>query len=184
MKYKITDFKNTFCVFNEVVPENSTIYNWNFESKSGSLYFFSEFGMYRMSNHWGQLANSIWRLEPLEIEVSSKNKLGFAPYNSFYIINKLDKLFYIEINYQKNTVSYQHKDNPKFENNTELRNIFETYKRIKQIKNILNRSKWSLNFNSDDITILRKKICFELVTTNTKLEDIKNNIEEFLKHSK
>jgi hypothetical protein len=30
--------------------------------------------MYRVSNHWGRLANSKWRLEPMQTESGSKLK--------------------------------------------------------------------------------------------------------------
>jgi hypothetical protein len=39
-------------------------------------------------NHWGRLANSKWRLVPLEPETNSKIKLGFAPWSNFYQIIK------------------------------------------------------------------------------------------------
>lgn len=48
--------------------------------------------MYRLSNHWGRLANSKWRLEPLEPETISKTKLGYACWENFYPDNNLEEL--------------------------------------------------------------------------------------------
>jgi hypothetical protein len=55
-------FKNTFCVFHEVLPDQIENLKLQYDSKSGSKYFYSKEGMYRWSNHWGRLANSKWRL--------------------------------------------------------------------------------------------------------------------------
>jgi hypothetical protein len=50
--------------------------------------------MYRLSNHWGRLANSKWRLIAADTETSSKLKLGFAHWTDFYPDNH-DKLLFI-----------------------------------------------------------------------------------------
>ena len=66
-------FKNTFCVFHEVLPRTIDGMKPQYDSKSGSKYFYTKEGMYRWSNHWGRLANSKWRLEPLEKDCSQNN---------------------------------------------------------------------------------------------------------------
>ena len=105
-------FKNTFCVFQEVSLEAIQGLKVQYDSKSGSNYFYTKEGMFRLSNHWGRLANSKWRLEPIEPETESKTKLGFAPWTNFYPDNAEEELYYLEANYIKNTVNYQHKNNP------------------------------------------------------------------------
>ena len=105
-------FKNTFCVFKEVNLILIRDLKTNFESKSGSIYYFTELGMYRLSNHWGRLANSKWRLDPSEPNTTSKTKLGFASWDSFYPDNNEQKLYYLEVDYSLKTVNYQHKNNP------------------------------------------------------------------------
>ena len=85
-------FKNTFCVFREIESKAIENLEVQFESKSGSLYYYTELGMYRLSNHWGRLANSKWRLEVAENNTASKKKLGFASWDSFYPDNKEQKL--------------------------------------------------------------------------------------------
>ena len=114
-----------------------------YDSKSGSKYYYTKSGMYRLSNHWGRLANSKWRLEPLEPVTNSKFKLGYASWDNFYPDNALEELYYLEVNFAKKTVNYQHKNNPNFDNKALLRTSFETTKRIKQVRNLLNLTSWA-----------------------------------------
>lgn len=169
-------FKNTFCVFQEQEINTIEGLSVQYVSKSGSTYYYSELGMYRLSNHWGRLANSKWRLETLETESISKIKLGFASWNEFYPDNNLEKLYYLEANFNNKTVNYQHKHNPKYDNKAVLRTSFETTKRIKQIRNLFNLTSWAKYFEYDDIAVLRKNIITELIFTNKTLEDIKREI--------
>jgi len=169
-------FKNTFCVFQEMSLSSLKGLVVQYESKSGSSYYYSKFGMYRLSNHWGRLANSKWRLEPLEPESESKIKLGFALWENFYPDNALDELYYLEANYLNNTVNYQHKNNPNYDNKAILRTSFETTKKIKQIRNLFALTSWAKYFEYDDLDALRKKIIEELIFTNKTLEEIKREI--------
>ena len=166
-------FKNTFCVFKEVNIEAIDKLTVQFESKSGSRYFYTEKGMYRVSNHWGRLANSKWRLEPLEPETPSKTKLGFAFWSEFYPDNKEDKLYYLEANYTKKTVNYQHRNNPNYDKKAVLRTSFETTKKIKQIRNLFELTSWAKHFDYEDIDELRRQIIEQLIYTNNTLEEIK-----------
>jgi hypothetical protein len=129
--------------------------------------------MYRLSNHWGRLANSKWRLDPSEPNTTSKTKLGFASWDSFYPDNNEQKLYYLEVDYSLKTVNYQHKNNPIYNFKAILRTSFETTKRIKQIRNILNLTSWAKYFDYHDINYLRKKIVDELIYTNQSLDEIK-----------
>lgn len=169
-------FKNTFCVFKEEeiqILEKLTV---QYESKSGSKYFYTEKGMYRLSNHWGRLANSKWRLEAFAIEAPSKIKLGFASWNEFYTDNATEKLYYLEANFANNTINYQHKFNPNYDNKAVLRTSFETSKRIKQARNLFNLTSWAKYFENEDINDLRKKIITNLIFTNKTLEEIKREL--------
>lgn len=170
-------FKNTFCVFHEVLPAKIEGLVVQYDSKSGSKYFYTKEGMYRLSNHWGRLANSKWRLEPMEPETLSKFKIGFAAWNEFYPDNTEEELYYLEANYSKNTVNYQHKNNPKFDSKPILRTSFETAKRIKQIRNLFELTSWAKYFDYDDIDELRKEIIKELIFTNKTLDQIKREIQ-------
>lgn len=169
-------FKNTFCVFQEVLIERIENRQLQYDSKSGSKYYYSKEGMYRLSNHWGRLANSKWRLEPMDPGTDSKFKLGFAAWDSFYPDNSEDELYYLEADYVKNTVNYQHKNNPNYDAKAVLRTSFDTTKRIKQIRNILELTSWAKYFDHDDIDALRKRIIEQLVYTNKTLDEIKREL--------
>lgn len=169
-------FKNTFCVFQEVLVEKIEGMPVQYDSKSGSKYFYTEEGMYRLSNHWGRLANSKWRLEPMEPETTSKTKLGFAVWNEFYPDIAEEEIYYLEANYTKNTVNYQHKNNPNYDNKAILRTSFETTKKIKQIRNLFALISWAKYFEYEDIDDLRKKIIEQLIFTNKTLEEIKREL--------
>jgi hypothetical protein len=169
-------FKNTFCVFTEVVPEAVEGLKVQFESKAGSKYYYNEAGMYRVSNHWGRLANSKWRLVAMEPETASKTKTGFAGWSDFYPDNATEKLYYIEADYDKNTVIYQHRNNPEYDKKAVLRTSFETTKRIKQIRNLQQLTSWAKHFDYDDIADLRKQIIEELIYTEKTLDEIKREI--------
>jgi len=169
-------FKNTFCVFQEIEVKVIEKLPIQFESKAGSRYYYTESGMYRLSNHWGRLANSKWRLEPMEPETSSKTKLGFASWNDFYPDNAEEELYYLEANYIKNTVNYQHKNNPNYDKKAILRTSFETTKKIKQIRNLFNLTSWAKYYEYDDLDILRQEIINELIFTNKSLEEIKKEL--------
>lgn len=169
-------FKNTFCVFNEVLPSAIQGLTVQYDSKSGSKYYYTQDGMYRLSHHWGRLANSKWRLEPLETQTETKFKLGFAAWKDFYPDNNDEELYYLEANYSNKTVQYQHRNNPNYDSKAVLRTSFETTKRIKQIRNIFILTSWAKYFDYDDLDVLRRQIIIELIFTNTTLEEIKRAI--------
>jgi hypothetical protein len=166
-------FKNTFCVFQEVLSDKIKDLKVQYDSKSGSKYFYTKEGMFRLSNHWGRLANSKWRLEPLDPETESKFKIGYASWDSFYADNAEEELYYLEVNYSKKTVNYQHKNNPNYDSRPILRTSFETTKKIKQIRNLLALTSWAKYFEYDDLDELRKIIIEQLIYTNKTLDEIK-----------
>ena len=170
---KPNSFKNTFCVFHELPLTAIEGLSIQYESKTGSLYYYTKEGMYRLSNHWGRFANSKWRLVPMEPETSSKTKLGFALWTDFYPDNAIEKLYYLEANFEKKTVQYQHKNNPQYNQKAILRTSFETTKRIKQIRNLFELTSWAKYFEYDDLDALRQKIINELIFTEKSLEEIK-----------
>lgn len=179
-KYNVkpNSFKNTFCVFKEVNPDELEGKEYSYVSKSGSSYYFTKTGMYRYSNHWGRLANSKWRLEPMVPETASKFKIGFAFWTEFYPDNAVDELYYIEADYKNNTVNYQHRKNPEYDKKAILRTSLDTAKRIKQIRNLQQLTAWARYFDNDDIDDLRQKIINQLIYTNKTLDEIKREIQD------
>ncbi len=174
---KSNSFKKTFCIFEEKPISEINNLELSYTSQSESKYFYSNDGMYRLSNHWGRLANSKWRLESSEtITSDSKFKLGFAKFTDFLPDNDVDKLYYLAYNLDKKTVNYQHKLNPNYDGKAVLRTSSETKKRIKQARNILNLSNWANYFEFDCIDKLRENIVNELIFTEKTLDEIKKEI--------
>jgi hypothetical protein len=170
-------FKNTFCVFHEVDIKSINDLKISYKSDAGSIYYYTEAGMYRLSNHWGRLANSKWRLIEQEFSlVDSKTKLGFAYWKDFFPDNDVEELYYLEANFNKLIVNYEHKNNPSFNHKAVLRTSIETKKRIKLARNILTLTNWAKYFDNSDIDFLRKAIVNELIYTNKTLEEIKRNL--------
>ncbi|CAM3760563.1 hypothetical protein [Flavobacterium saliperosum] len=172
---KGNSFKNTFCVFKEVPLTEITHLEQQFVSKSGSVYYYTELGMYRLSNHWGRLANSKWRLLPMKPETTSKIKLGFAEWKAFYPDDASEKWYYITADFETLTANYYHKNSPDYQGKEVVRTYNETQKRLKNIRNLLTLTQWAKHFNQD-IAILRKVIVTELIHTNKTLETIKREV--------
>jgi hypothetical protein len=174
--YNKTNFhKHTFCVFNEVTASEIENLKVNYTSKSGSYYLFTEEGVFRKSNHWGRAANCKWRLSTA-YENPSRTKIGFAKWNCFYPINEIEKLYYIDVNFEEKKVQYNHK-NTSDEPNLFLRNATETAKRVKEIRHLfLNDKKlhyWETNLTFNE---LFKLVIRHLIDTNLNLLEIKKAI--------
>ncbi len=168
-------FKNTFCVFHEVTLGEIENLQVSYKSDGGSTYYYTEKGMFRLSNHWGRLANSKWRLVANESILVAKFKLGFAMWDSFFPDNNEEKLYFLEYDSKTKTINYQHKNAKHFDGKAILRTTFETAKRIKQARNILTLSSWSKYYKTD-IETLRNEIITELIFTGKTLDEIKRNL--------
>lgn len=166
--------KKTFCVFIEVDLYSIEGLKPDYSSESGSKYFYNKEGMFRLSNHWGRLANSKWRLIDKEIS-TDKLKVGFATWNSFYPDNDYEKLYYLEWDKNRNEILYEHKRNPNYDGTAVLRTSKETQKRLKNARNILELSNWAKYFD-EDIDELREKIINDLIYSELPLEEIKRNL--------
>lgn len=168
-------FKKTFCIFHEVATSEIEGLTVSYKSDAGSTYYYIEKGMYRLSNHWGRLANSKWRLITNQENADSKFKLGFATWDSFFSDNNEEKLYFLEFDSVTNTINYQHKKSKTYDGKAILRTTFETAKRIKQARNILTLSSWAKYYETD-IEQLRVKIVQELIFTEKTLDEIKRNL--------
>jgi hypothetical protein len=173
IKLKPNTFKNTFCVFTEVDPIAIQELKPDFESESGSKYFYTEEGLYRLSNHWGRLGNSKWRLVENGFQGSSKIKLGYAVWDAFFPDNKYELLYYLVANFSTKEVLYQHKMDKTYDGKAILRTADDTMKRVKQSRNILQLTNWAKYFENRDIEELRELIVTDLIYTNLTLEEIK-----------
>lgn len=175
-KYNRYNFhQHTYCVFLEIDSIEMENQKVDFKSKSGSSYFFTEAGVYRLSNHWGRAANCKWRLQKT-LQTTSRTKLGFALWTSFHPDNATEKYYGITVDLDEQLAYYQHKDSSFFDENVVLRNASETTKRLKQIRNLWATTTWAKHFEVDDVDFLRKAIIEKLITTNQSLQQIKSNL--------
>ncbi len=171
--------RHTFCVFTEVPIESIDSKKVDYKSKSGSSYYFTEEGVYRLSNHWGRAANCKWRLQTAGTN-TSRTKLGFANWNAFHPDNETDKLYFITVDFENQIVNYLHKCSPEYEEKLVLRTTAETTRVIKSIRELFASEAWAKHFDNSEIKLLRKIIIEKLITTNQSLLEIKRTFRENL----
>ena len=178
--YNRTNFhRHTFCVFQEMDLSLVANQKPDYTSKSGSSYYFAENGVYRLSNHWGRAANCKWRLQTQKNNNLSRTRLGFALWNAFYSDNDTEKLYFIAVDFETQTVHYQHKESAAYQEQFQLRTATETTKIIKEIRNLLTNDSWAKHFDQP-IAVLRNTIIEQLITTNESLIDIKRKLRNSL----
>ncbi len=175
--YQNNFHKHTFCLWKEVSQFDFDLQKLHFKSKSGSEYFFTEEGVYRISNHWGRAANCRWRLIALENYKNQETKVGFAKWTDFYPNDETTNLFFIQVDFEKKTVDFFHKDMPFYDGKAVLRNASETAKTIKILKQILNEEDWAKYLEYEDLDELRKEICFQLQYTTSSINEIKRKLK-------
>jgi hypothetical protein len=171
--------RHTFCVFREAALAEIENRSPNYTSKSGSSYYFTDDGVYRLSHHWGRAANCKWRLESDNLS-AARMKLGFAKWSSFHKDNDTEKLYFITVDFETNKVNYQHKDSETYEEGLVVRTATATTKHIKTIRELLTQEAWAKHFDGKTIEELRTVIVSQLLTTNLTLHEIKNKIRESL----
>lgn len=164
-------FKYTFCEFQQVddfdFPENT-----NYKSKSESVYFYTEEGVYRKSNHWGRVANCRWKLIATKNYKNQQTVVAFAKWTDFYPIHSNEKIFSILVDFENQTskITIAQQDNS---------NTFtyqEAQKRSKQIRHLFKDNKWATYFDTN-IDELRIKIISPYINSNTSLQEIKRRFQ-------
>ncbi|WP_298223955.1 hypothetical protein [Flavobacterium sp.] len=171
--------RHTFCVFTEADLKLVENRKPDYQSKSGSSYFFTDEGVYRLSNHWGRAANCKWRLQTNNTSNSGRTKLGFALWSAFHSDNDTEKLYFIQFDAETQTVNYQHKNSTEFKETFILRTASETTKIIKEIRNLLSSDSWAKHFDMP-IGTLRSNIIEKLTTGNEPLIEIKRKLRNSL----
>ncbi len=166
--------KYTFCIYKEVALEAIDELKLQYKSKSGSCYYFVEEGVYRLSNHWGRAANCRWRLVTNEEKTTTRTKLGFAKWTDFYPDNEVDKLYFIEANFDNQSVQFYHKGNENYSSAVVLRTASETMKRIKQIRLLFEETAWTKYLKEENVAVLRKEIIQKLVDSNVSFQEIRS----------
>lgn len=165
--------KHTFCLWKEFSQADFELQKPQFKSKSGSEYFFTEVGVYRISNHWGRAANCRWKLIPLSEYKNQQTKIGFAKWTDFYPNDEMANLFFIQVDFEQVIVDFFHKDMPFYDGKAILRNASETAKTIKTINQILNEEDWAKYLKYESIETLRINLVKELIFTNSTFNELK-----------
>ncbi|MGQ3679690.1 hypothetical protein [Tenacibaculum discolor] len=172
MKYhKFNFYRSTYCEFE---MQNINFFDdmkAHFQSKSGSYYYYTEDGVFRYSNHWGRVANCRWKIQGIDNYKNQQYYVGYANWSSFYPLNSIDKVFYLEVDYTKAKASIKRVEEG-LENNYFLMNSELVHQRLKQVQTLFKEYKWA-RYYEEDIDVLRKKIINKLVTTNKTLQQIK-----------
>ena len=163
-------FKHTFCEFTQIedfaFPEDT-----NYKSKSESMYFYTDEGVYRKSNHWGRVANCRWKLISNENYKNQNIVIGFANWTDFYPINLSGKIFFIEVDFKEKTAKIQPKNN---KTTNRLFTFSEAQKRIKKITLLFFDDKWAKYFDKN-IAILQFEIISDLINSDKTLQEIKQD---------
>ncbi|PCI31368.1 MAG: hypothetical protein COB60_11925 [Flavobacteriaceae bacterium] len=166
-------FKHTYCVFKGADLSEIPTVKANYTSKSGSSYFFVNDGVYRLSNHWGRAANCRWRLENGLEERREGAKLGFAKWTSFYADTSHAALYFISVDFENNTAQYHHVLSEENTQKSLVKTSGHTLKRMREIKEVLEKDAWLKYMDTDNEQELRKQIVLQLIQTAKPLREIK-----------
>ncbi|TXD48807.1 hypothetical protein [Polaribacter sp. IC073] len=168
---KTNFFKHTFCEFKQVDNFKFPV-EANYKSKSESMYFYTDEGVYRKSNHWGRVANCRWKLIANQEYKNQQIVIGFAKWADFYPINSTEKIFFIKVDFEKKTANIQPR---KIGAKNLLFTLNEAQQKIKQITILFKETKWA-NYFEDDIDTIRFKVITAFINTTKTLQEIKREI--------
>ncbi len=163
----------TFCIWKEVDYLEISGLKINYKSKSGSQYIFTKEGIYRISNHWGRVADCHWRLIPIGLFKNQNTTVAYANWVDFHTYDDNAKLFFIRFDISKAEVNFYHKDMVLLNEKVVFRDAKETAKTIKIIKEIQHDILWAKYLKFESICDLRQDIIHQLVTTSESFISLK-----------
>ena len=170
---KLNFHSYTFCIWKEVLFSEISALKISYKTQSGSEYIFTFEGLYRISNHWGRVANCHWRLIPLTQFKNQDIIVGFANWTDFYSNDDTSKLFFIKVDSEKREVNFYHKLSLENQEKVVLRNAKETAKTMQTIKKVLEETNWAKYLQYADLEVLRREIIEELVNSEKNFLEIK-----------
>ena len=137
------------------------------------MYFYTDEGVYRKSNHWGRVANCRWKIMANETYKNQQVVIGFAKWTNFYPINLNEKIFFIAVDFEEKTAILQ----PKLVASVKYFFTFsEAQKRIKEITYLFKEDAWAKYFETE-IKELRFKIISECICSEKSLQEIKRGFK-------
>lgn len=174
---KLNFHSHTFCIWKEVPETEIEELKLHFKSKHNSQYYFTTEGVYRLSDHWGRVANCYWRLIPLTHFKNQRNTVAFANWKDFYSNDDSAKLFFIKVNEVTQEVNFYHKHTVETTEKVVFRNAKETAKTIRTIKEVLIETDWAKHLIFDNLEMLRKDVVNELVNSEKNFLEIKRKFQ-------
>ena len=144
-----------------------------YKSKSESSYYYKDEGVYRKSNHWGRVGNCRWKITSKENYKNQQTIIGFAKWVDFFHINATDNVFFIDVDFERETAKVQPK---KEETSHYLFTFSEAQKRTKQITHLFKEDKWT-RYYEEAIPVLRKKIITPFINSKKTLKEIKTQVK-------
>lgn len=172
--HKFNFFKYTYCEFEMQNIDFFKEMKAHFQSKSGSMYYYTDKGVFRYSNHWGRVANCRWKIKGIEVYRNQKYYVGYANWNDFYPLNNTDKVFYIHVDFEDKKANIQR--NKEVENEDEFLMTSEfAHQRLKQIQTLFKEYKWATYFE-EDIDVLRKKLIQKMLKSTQSLQQLKQEL--------
>ncbi|WBX72123.1 hypothetical protein [Tenacibaculum retecalamus] len=172
--HKFNFFRYTYCEFESQSIDFFKDKSAHYQSKSGSLYFYIDAGVFRYSNHWGRVANCRWKIKGIETYKSQNYYVGFAKWNDFYPLNNTDKVFYLEVDFLLKQAKVKRLKN-KVKKEVFLMTSTLAHQRLKQIQTLFNEYKWAKYFE-EDIEVLRKILITNLINTNKPIQQLKREL--------
>lgn len=172
--HKFNFFRYTYCEFESQSIDFFKDKSAHYQSKSGSLYFYTDAGVFRYSNHWGRVANCRWKIKGNETYKSQNYYVGFAKWNDFYPLNNTDKVFYLEVDFLLKQAKVKRLKN-KVKKEVFLMTSTLAHQRLKQIQTLFNEYKWAKYFE-EDIEVLRKILITNLINTNKPIQQLKREL--------
>ncbi len=146
----------------------------HYKSKSGSLYLYSEKGVYRYSNHWGRVANCRWKIKGIEDYKNQNYYVGYAEWSNFHPLNSSEKIFYIEVANNDEAKLFNIKDTPS--NEPFLMTLDFAFKRLKQLKILYKDYKWATYYN-ENVYLARNILTEKLISSDKTLQELKQSLK-------
>lgn len=173
--YRYNFFKHTYCEFEKQEIDFFKGKSAHYQSKSGSLYFYTNEGVYRYSNHWGRVANCRWKIKGIENYKNQDYNVGYANWQDFYPLNDVDKVFYLKVDFVSRQVKIQRIKND-FKEEVFLMTSELAHNRLKQIQTLFKEYKWA-KYYSVDIDVLREYLILKLMNSNKSLQLLKQELK-------
>lgn len=173
-KTKLNFHKHTYCEFEKVEITFFKNKVAHYKSKSGSLYLYSEKGVYRYSNHWGRVANCRWKIKGIEDYKNQNYFVGYAKWSNFHSLNSTDKTFYIELAANGEAKIISIKDS--VSNEPFLMTLDFAFKRLKQLKVLYKDYKWATYYH-ENVHLARNILTEKLINSDKTLQELKQSLK-------